>query len=471
MLWDILKRKMMEYPDARIHEGEASVTYEEAIIFAESFAHGLIAPCYGILCESELCAALAVLSCLAAEKTAVPLSYRYGEAHCRRILEFVRPRYIIGERQGALQVVEIENQRYEEPPESPAFILCTSGTTGEPKGAMLSEGNILSNVRDILRYFQLSAKDKILISRPLYHCAVLTGEFLASLMCGTEIHFLNRSFDMQTYIRLAEKEGITVACATPSFFQMVSRLAGKTMTVSKLAVSGECLTREAASRIRKAFPEAEIYHVYGLTEASPRVAYLAPERFDSMPEMLSHPLASVKMKIVDGAGIEVPDGEEGELIVSGTNVMMGYYNDPYSTADVFTDGWFRTGDLGHLNKDGSLTITGRKKNLIILSNGENVSPEEIEYQLARIPEIKEVVVYTEGNLIVAEIFPEENEMTDADLKAVLQERINDYNAHQPSHKRVNKVKIRKNEFEKTTTHKIKRYKVLEKSKKEQEKES
>ena len=199
MLWDILKRKMMEHPDTRIHEGTTSVTYEEAVVFAESFARELVAPCYGILCGSELGTALAVLSCLAAEKTAVPLSYRYGEAHCRRILEFVRPRYVIGDKQGEIQIVEIENQRYEEPPESPAFILCTSGTTGEPKGVMLSETNLLSNVRDILRYFQLSGKDKILISRPLYHCAVLTGEFLASLMCGTEIHFLNRSFDCLLY--------------------------------------------------------------------------------------------------------------------------------------------------------------------------------------------------------------------------------------------------------------------------------
>ena len=257
---------------------------------------------------------------------------------------------------------------------------------------MLSEGNILSNVRDILRYFQLSAKDKILISRPLYHCAVLTGEFLASLMCGTEIHFLNRSFDMQTYIRLAEKEGITVACATPSFFQMVSRLAGKTMTVSKLAVSGECLTREAASRIRKAFPEAEIYHVYGLTEASPRVAYLAPERFDSMPEMLSHPLASVKMKIVDGAGIEVPDGEEGELIVSGTNVMMGYYKNPELTERTLTDGWLHTKDMAVKNGDGMIRILGRRDDMILYA-GMNIYPREVEDALKKDARVEEVLAY------------------------------------------------------------------------------
>lgn len=165
--------------------------------------------------------------------------------------------------------------------------------------------------------------------------------------------------------------------------------------------------------------------------------------------------------------IDDPDSTgRGEILVRGPSVMLGYYNDPHSTADAIRDGWFCTGDLGRINKDGSLTITGRKKNLIILSNGENVSPEEIEYMLSQIPEIAEVVVYPEGNLMVAEIFPTENDLSDNDLKAVIQERINDYNASQPSHKRINKVKIRKNEFEKTTTMKIKRYKVVESDKKD-----
>ena len=418
MLWNILKRKMMEHPDARIHEGEASVTYEEAVVRAESFAQELAAPCYRTLCESELCAALAVLSCLAAERTAVPLSYRYGEAHCRRILEFVRPRYIIGDKQGELRIVKIENQHYEEPPERPAFILCTSGTTGEPKGVMLSETNLLSNVRDILRYFQLSDKDRILISRPLYHCAVLTGEFLASLMCGTEIYFLNRSFDMQAYIRLAEEERITVACATPSFFQMVSRLLGKPLSVSKLAVSGECLTKEAAARIRKAFPAAEIYHVYGLTEASPRVAYLLPEHFDSMPELLSRPLDSVRIKIVDDAGAEVPDGGEGELVVFGDNVMMGYYKNPALTEQVITDGWLHTRDMAVKNGDGTVRILGRRDDMILYA-GMNIYPREVEDALKKDARVEEVLAYGipnpySGQAVAVKVkgkFKDKNEVT------------------------------------------------------------
>ncbi|MBS6448111.1 MAG: acyl--CoA ligase [Clostridiales bacterium] len=357
MLWNILKRKMMEHPDARIHEGEASVTYEEAVVRAESFAQELAAPCYGTLCESELCAALAVLSCLAAERTAVPLSYRYGEAHCRRILEFVRPRYIIGDKQGELRIVKIENQHYEEPPERPAFILCTSGTTGEPKGVMLSETNLLSNVR-------------------------------------------------------------AVACATPSFFQMVSRLLGKPLSVSKLAVSGECLTKEAAARIRKAFPAAEIYHVYGLTEASPRVAYLLPEHFDSMPELLSRPLDSVRIKIVDDAGAEVPDGGEGELVVFGDNVMMGYYKNPALTEQVITDGWLHTRDMAVKNGDGTVRILGRRDDMILYA-GMNIYPREVEDALKKDARVEEVLAYGipnpySGQAVAVKVkgkFKDKNEVT------------------------------------------------------------
>ena len=199
---------------------------------------------------------------------------------------------------------------------------------------------------------------------------------------------------------------------------------------------------------------------YGITECSPIISVnTSLDGFRSSDDSVGWTFPSVEVKIDD------PDSTgRGEILVKGPSVMLGYYNDPHSTADAFRDGWFCTGDLGRINKDGSLTITGRKKNLIILSNGENVSPEEIEYMLGQIPEIAEVVVYPEGNLMVAEIFPTENDLCDNDLKAVIQERINDYNASQPSHKRINKVKIRKSEFEKTTTMKIKRYKVVENNK-------
>lgn len=392
MFWIQLKEQMKKHPSACLRDGKTSVTYEEAIAFAECFAKRLTAPCYGILCETELGSALAVLACLAAGKTAVPLSLRYGELHVRRILEFVRPRYMIGEKGGKLQIFEIEDQIYEKPDEQPAFIMCTSGTTGQPKGVMLSENNILVNVQDILRYFPLTDRDRVLISRPLYHCAVLTGEFFTSLMCGADICFIANPYHVGEWIRIMEESQITVVCSTPSFFQMMNRLIPKTFPVRKVAVSGECLDSQAAARVRMLFPDAEIYHVYGLTEASPRVAYLSPELFDHIPEMLSYSLDSVRLKIVDDAGGEVPAGTEGELVVRGENVMLGYYRNPTLTAQTIRDGWLHTKDMAVRAQDGNIRILGRKDDMIVYA-GMNIYPKEIEEALKSDTRVEEVLAY------------------------------------------------------------------------------
>ena len=135
--------------------------------------------------------------------------------------------------------------------------------------------------------------------------------------------------------------------------------------------------------------------------------------------------------------------------------MLGYYKDEEGTKEVFDGEWFKTGDVGHFDKDGFLYITGRKKNLIVLSNGENISPEELEIKLSHIPYVKEVVVYEENNKIVAEFYldeendPKAKEKIDADVLA--------FNKSMPLSKNINKIKIRDIPFEKTTTMKIKRY--------------
>ena len=190
------------------------------------------------------------------------------------------------------------------------------------------------------------------------------------------------------------------------------------MSVSKLAVSGECLTKEAAARIRKAFPAAEIYHVYGLTEASPRVAYLLPEHFDSMPELLSRPLDSVRIKIVDDASAEVPDGGEGELVVFGDNVMMGYYKNPALTEQVITDGWLHTRDMAVKNGDGTVRILGRRDDMILYA-GMNIYPREVEDALKKDARVEEVLAYGipnpySGQAVAVKVkgkFKDKNEVT------------------------------------------------------------
>lgn len=373
-------------------------------------------------------------------------------------------------------------------PEALSTIFFTSGTSGTSKGVMLSQRNLLSNVNDAPQVFQPEGCTLAIL--PFTHVFGLSTAILMMFYYGYPIVISNGLSSFMREMSIAKPNILfLVPLFIETFSNTIWRTAqkqGQAKTLRLAMTASGAMLKLGLDRRKKFFASVlekfggnlnyiicggapldpqyikeframgiDLMQGYGITECSPIVSVNTALNGNRAPDdSVGWTFPSVEIKI------DHPDRNgNGEVLVRGDNVMMGYYNDPYSTADVLRDGWFCTGDLGHLNKDGSLSITGRKKNLIILSNGENVSPEEIEYLLARIPEIKEVVVYTEDNLIVAEVFPEENEMTDADLKAVIQERINDYNAQQPSHKRINKVKIRKNEFEKTTTHKIKRYKV------------
>ena len=161
------------------------------------------------------------------------------------------------------------------------------------------------------------------------------------------------------------------------------------------------------------------------------------------------PLDCCEIKIVN------PDEEGvGEIYVKGTNVMKGYYNDPEATAAAFDNGWFKTGDFGRIDKDGFLFMVGRKKNLICLSNGKNVSPEELEDKLSRIEYVKEVLVYEEDGSIIAEFFFNEAEYPDA--RARIKGDIDEFNSNMPIFKNINSFKVRDEEFPKTTTLKIER---------------
>ena len=192
----------------------------------------------------------------------------------------------------------------------------------------------------------------------------------------------------------------------------------------------------------------DVFNGYGLTECSPAITCNRPGKFK--PGTVGTPIGCCEVKINE------PDEDGvGEIYVKGTNVMVGYYNDPEATAEVFDGDWFKTGDFGRIDKDGFLFMVGRKKNLIILSNGKNVSPEEIEEKvMSTIPYVKEILVYQEGDKILGEMFlneedyPDARDKVDADIKAV--------NAEMPAFKRITKITVRDTEFPKTTTMKIAR---------------
>lgn len=393
-LWFTIKEALLKKPKQTVNENEASMSYEELALFAERFAKKLDKQkCCAILCSSEMVTSMALLSCFAAGITAVPLSMRYGWKHCEKILDTVDPTGIITDSDGELKVMNNNGSAYREPDIHPALIMCTSGTTGHPKGAMLSEQNILVNLSDIGHYFSIDETDTILISRPLYHCAVLTGEFLTALLKGSKICFHSEEFNPKRILDLMEEKEITVFGATPTLLNMLSFFVNKRrLPLKTICVSGECMNIMVAQNIREAFPNASIYHVYGLTEACPRISYLPPKYFDEMPDSVGIPLNSLSIKILKEDGTIAEIDETGTLWVHGGNIMIGYYNDPVQTARVLKDGWLCTGDLAVSDEKGFLKIKGRKDDLIIRS-GMNIYPQEIEATLRTDPRVKEVFVY------------------------------------------------------------------------------
>jgi long-chain acyl-CoA synthetase len=189
----------------------------------------------------------------------------------------------------------------------------------------------------------------------------------------------------------------------------------------------------------------EIRNGYGTTECSPCVAINRNyyNRDGSVGQLIE--------------GTQARAAEDGEIQLKGSVVMKGYYNDPEATAEVLQDGWYSTGDLGYVDKDGFLFLTGRKKNLIILSNGENISPEELENDLHLDPAVNEVLVYDKDSRIVAEIYPEEEYMGNEDYFNNL---VNEVNKGRPAYKQIAKVVLRDTEFIKNSSKKIVRYKNI-----------
>ena len=399
MLWNYICECMKKHPTQTMCEERKQISFKEIIALVENFKNEIAdEKCCAIFCSSEMMSAIALLSCFASGVTAVPLSVRYGKNHCNKIIDMISPTAIITDVGGELHVIRFSQSEYKLPEIHPALIMCTSGTTGEPKGAMLTEGNILTNVNDICDYFEIDSSDSILISRPIYHCAVLTGEFLVSLIKGVNIHFYSGVFNPKALFEEIRENKITVFCGTPTMLGIIARFKPKRRACSlrTICVSGECMSKETGRQISNAFSDAEIYHVYGLTEASPRVSYMPPRLFANNEDIVGVPLKSVSLKIVKSDGSLARADEEGVLWVSGDSIMQGYYNSPEQTKKVLKDGWLCTGDIAVVGRNGFFKIKGRSDDLIIRA-GMNVYPQEIESTLKTDSRVREVLAYKIDN--------------------------------------------------------------------------
>ncbi len=364
-------------------------------------------------------------------------------------------------------------------PDDLAFIVYTSGTTGKSKGVMLSHKNICSNAIATCRAMTASHTIAFL---PFNHTFSWASALIACQLLAEWGYICRGLKDIQKDIATWHPQHFSaVPLAVETIYKRIwftAKKQGKEEILKKGLKISNFLMKFGIDVRKKLFKEVienlggelemiicggayldtkyekglydlgiHVVNGYGITECSPVVTVnrLDDFRFGSAGKALD--CNEIKINDPDEEGI-------GEVYIRGTNVMMGYYDEPEATADAFDDGWFKSGDYGYIDKDGFLFLRGRKKNLIVLSNGKNVSPEEIEEKLMKIDYIKEVLVYEENGAITAEFFLDTIEKPDA--KEQIKKDVREFNKQMPAFKQVSKVKTRDTEFPKTTTLKIKR---------------
>ncbi len=276
--------------------------------------------------------------------------------------------------------------------EDPFSLMYTSGTTGKPKGAILTHNNLFWNAVNSMHGFQLDSLTRFLISVPLFHAGGLNGGAIPTLYAGGTI-VLEALFHPETTLDQIQKEKITFLGGVPLMFQMMLDLpAFDTLDMGsvKTVMAG---AMPVPVPLIKAFQKKGIsfQQSYGLTEATSSVCYLRHEDALRKTGSAGKPFLHVDLRIVKEDGTEIEPGETGEILVRGGNVMKGYWNSPEETAAALQQGWLRTGDMATLDEEGFLFIKDRKKDLII-SGGENIYPAEVESLLMEHPQVAEAGV-------------------------------------------------------------------------------
>lgn len=341
-----------------------------------------------------------------------------------------------------------------------ATIIFTSGTTGKSKGVMLTQNNLATNV---LAVDYTSDPGSIILSvLPIHHAYCLVMDWLKGFSLGTTI-CINDSF-----LHMVRNMGIfkpEVMLMVPMMIETIyKRLATADPAIPKKILAENVfggnlkIIFTGGAHLDPFYVDqfaeygVDVLEGYGMSECSPVISSNTPENHKA--GSIGRPLSNVEVKFVND-----------EIVVRGTSVMKGYYQMPEETAETLKDGWLHTGDKGYMDEDGYLFINGRVKNLIILSNGENISPEEIENKLALDPLVGEVIVTGEDNGLTARIYPEQavveaKELDEEAIRAALQAFLDQYNKRQPTYRQITGLVVRKYPFARSSTKKIKRQEAL-----------
>ena len=369
----------------------------------------------------------------------------------------------------------------------PCLIIYTSGTTGSPKGVMLSYENLEANIHGVADEVPIfNGNRRTLILLPLHHVLPLMGTAIAPITrgCGVAICPSLSGPDIMDTLKRGEiaimvgvprlwqtlytgiMKKIEASAVTRALFNMCKKAQNRRLSrfvfqavhkkmgghLDYCVCGGAALDREIGEGLKTL--GLEVLEGYGMTEMAPIIAFTRPG--DYIPGCAGLPLPSVECKIVGG-----------ELLAKGKNLMMGYYNRPEETAEVIdSDGFLHTGDLAEVDEKGRVYLTGRSKEIIVLSNGKNVQPSEIEYKLEKYDsQVKEAAVVQDGDMLRAIIVPQEEwlgTMTDADAEAHLKrEVLEPYNLTVANYKKLMNVSIYRGELPRTKLEKLQRYKLKE----------
>jgi long-chain acyl-CoA synthetase len=272
-----------------------------------------------------------------------------------------------------------------------AVILYTSGTTGTPKGAELTHGNLRRNVEIVVDMLDLQPDDVVLGALPLFHSFGQTCGLNSAVASGACLTLIPR-FDPDKALQIIERDRVAVFEGVPTMFAAMLHADERRDTSSlRLCVSGGA---SLPVEVMRGFEEAfgcKVLEGYGLSETSPVSSFNFPDR-ERKPGSIGTPVGGVEMKVVDADGNDLPAGEVGEIVIRGHNVMKGYWNRPDATKEAIdADGWFHTGDMAKVDVDGYFFIVDRKKDMII-RGGYNVYPREIEEVLYEHPAVREAAV-------------------------------------------------------------------------------
>ncbi len=386
--------------------------------------------------------------------------------------------------------------------EKMSILIFTSGTTNTAKGVMLSQKNITSNIMGMAKMSKMYESDVLLSFLPLHHTFECTITFLYGFYSGATIAFCD---GLKYIAKNLQEYKISVFVAVPLVLETIYKKIqkgikeqGKEKLVNTMSKIANFLLKFHIDIRRKIFKSVldqlggnlriayfgaaamdknvidgynnfgiDTVQGYGLTETSPLVA--AETDKQKCPGSVGMAPFNVEIKLED-----VDDKGVGEIVAKGPNIMLGYYEDEDATREVLEDGWLHTGDLGYFNKDGYLFITGRKKEVIVLKNGENVFPSDIEFLVNKLAYVQESILFPRENakgeiaLGIKIVYDEDEikvcfgEKTKEEYKELIWEDIKEINKSLSQFKRIKELIITTEELEKTTTKKVKRFKEIEK---------